>query len=277
MTELHCGRYRLPLDRPLIMGIINVTPDSFSDGGRFTEAARAVEHGFSLMEAGAALLDVGGESTRPGATPVPLEEELRRVIPVIEQLSGGPVPISIDTRHPEVMRAALAAGATLVNDVNALRAPGALEICAASDAAVCLMHMQGTPQTMQDNPLYGDVLAEVEAFLLQRARAAETAGIARDRILLDPGFGFGKTVAHNLALLRGLERLAAAGYPLLVGLSRKSVLGAVTGRVVSDRVASSVAAALAAVARGASVLRVHDVAATRDALDVWQAVQGETA
>ncbi|MBU6505396.1 MAG: dihydropteroate synthase [Betaproteobacteria bacterium] len=277
MTELHCGRYRLPLDRPLIMGIINVTPDSFSDGGRFTEAARAVEHGFSLMEAGAALLDVGGESTRPGATPVPLEEELRRVIPVIEQLSGGPVPISIDTRHPEVMRAALAAGATLVNDVNALRAPGALEICAASDAAVCLMHMQGTPQTMQENPLYGDVLAEVEAFLLQRARAAETAGIARDRILLDPGFGFGKTVAHNLALLRGLERLAAAGYPLLVGLSRKSVLGAVTGRVVSDRVASSVAAALAAVARGASVLRVHDVAATRDALDVWQAVQGETA
>ena len=277
MTELHCGRYRLPLDRPLIMGIINVTPDSFSDGGRFTEAARAVEHGFSLMEAGAALLDVGGESTRPGATPVPLEEELRRVIPVIEQLSGGPVPISIDTRHPEVMRVALAAGATLVNDVNALRAPGALEICAASDAAVCLMHMQGTPQTMQDNPLYGDVLAEVEAFLLQRARAAETAGIARDRILLDPGFGFGKTVAHNLALLRGLERLAAAGYPLLVGLSRKSVLGAVTGRVVSDRVASSVAAALAAVARGARVLRVHDVAATRDALDVWQAVQGETA
>ncbi|MDE1990051.1 MAG: dihydropteroate synthase [Betaproteobacteria bacterium] len=277
MTELHCGRYRLPLDRPLIMGIINVTPDSFSDGGRFTEAARAVEHGFSLMEAGAALLDVGGESTRPGATPVPLEEELRRVIPVIEQLSGGPVPISIDTRHPEVMRAALAAGATLVNDVNALRAPGALGICAASDVAVCLMHMQGTPQTMQDNPVYDDVLAEVEAFLLQRAGAAQAAGIARERILLDPGFGFGKTVAHNLVLLRGLKRLAAAGYPLLVGLSRKSVLGAVTGRVVSDRVASSVAAALAAVARGARVLRVHDVAATRDALDVWQAVQGETA
>ncbi|MDE2344064.1 MAG: dihydropteroate synthase [Betaproteobacteria bacterium] len=275
MAELHCGRYRLSLERPLIMGIINVTPDSFSDGGRFTEAARAVEHGFSLMEAGAALLDVGGESTRPGATPVPVDEELRRVIPVIEQLCGGPVPISIDTRHPEVMRAALAAGATLVNDINALRAPGALEICAASDAAVCLMHMQGTPQTMQDNPVYGDVLAEVEAFLLQRAQAAQAAGIARERILLDPGFGFGKTVAHNLALLRGLERLAAAGYPLLVGLSRKSVLGAVTGRAVTDRVSSSVAAALAAVARGAQVLRVHDVAATRDALDVWQAVQGE--
>ena len=276
MTDLHCGRYRLPLDRPLIMGVINVTPDSFSDGGRFTEAARAVEHGFSLMEAGAALLDVGGESTRPGATPVPPEEELRRVIPVIEQLSGGPVPISIDTRHPEVMRAALAAGATLVNDVNALRAPGALELCAASDAAVCLMHMQGTPQTMQDNPAYDDVCAEVQTFLLARAAAAERAGIARNRILLDPGFGFGKTVAHNLALLRGLGRLAAAGYPLLVGLSRKSVLGAVTGRVVTDRVASSVAAALAAVARGAAVVRVHDVAATRDALDVWQAVEGST-
>ncbi len=276
MTDLHCGRYRLPLDRPLIMGVINVTPDSFSDGGRFTEAARAVEHGFSLMEAGAALLDVGGESTRPGATPVPPEEELRRVIPVIEQLSGGPVPISIDTRHPEVMRAALAAGATLVNDVNALRAPGALELCAASDAAVCLMHMQGTPQTMQDNPAYDDVCAEVQSFLLARAAAAERAGIARNRILLDPGFGFGKTVAHNLALLRGLGRLAAAGYPLLVGLSRKSVLGAVTGRVVTDRVASSVAAALAAVARGAAVVRVHDVAATRDALDVWQAVEGST-
>ena len=274
MTELHCGRYRLPLDRPLIMGVINVTPDSFSDGGRFTEAARAVEHGFSLMEAGAALLDVGGESTRPGATPVPPEEELRRVIPVIEQLAGGPVPISIDTRHPEVMRAALEAGATLVNDVNALRAPGALELCAASDAAVCLMHMQGTPQTMQDNPAYDDVCAEVQTFLLARAAAAERAGIARNRILLDPGFGFGKTVAHNLALLRGLDRLAAAGYPLLVGLSRKSVLGAVTGRIVTDRVASSVAAALAAVARGAAVVRVHDVAATRDALDVWQAVEG---
>ena len=274
MTELHCGRYRLPLDRPLIMGVINVTPDSFSDGGRFTEAARAVEHGFSLMEAGAALLDVGGESTRPGATPVPPEEELRRVIPVIEQLAGGPVPISIDTRHPEVMRAALEAGATLVNDVNALRAPGALELCAASDAAVCLMHMQGTPQTMQDNPAYDDVCAEVQSFLLARAAAAERAGIARNRILLDPGFGFGKTVAHNLALLRGLDRLAAAGYPLLVGLSRKSVLGAVTGRIVTDRVASSVAAALAAVARGAAVVRVHDVAATRDALDVWQAVEG---
>lgn len=274
MKVLHCGRHRLPLGRPLIMGIINVTPDSFSDGGRFTEVARAVEHGFSLMEAGAAMLDVGGESTRPGATPVPLEEELRRVIPVIQQLAGSPVPVSIDTRHAEVMRAALEAGATLVNDVNALRAPGALALCAASDAAVCLMHMQGTPQTMQDRPVYDDVVSEVQAFLLQRASAAEAAGIARNRILLDPGFGFGKTVAHNLALLRALDRLAAGGYPLLVGLSRKSVLGAVTGRGVTDRVTGSVVAALAAVARGATVLRVHDVAATREALDVWQAVEG---
>ncbi len=275
MGDLHCGRYRLSLERPLIMGILNVTPDSFSDGGLFTEADRAVERGFQLMEQGAAIIDVGGESTRPGATPVPLHEELRRVIPVIEQLVGGPVPISIDTRHLEVMQAALAAGATLINDVNALRAPGALEICADSDAAVCLMHMQGNPANMQDNPVYDDVLEEVKGFLRQRAAAAEAAGIARNRILLDPGFGFGKSVAHNLALLRGLDKLAAEGYPLLVGLSRKSVLGAVTGQAVSDRVSGSVAAALLAVMRGALVLRVHDVAATANALAVWQAVEGD--
>ena len=257
------------------MGILNVTPDSFSDGGRYRDVARAVEHGYRLMEEGAAVLDVGGESTRPGATPVPVEEELRRVIPVVEQLAGGPVPISIDTRHPEVMQAALAAGATMVNDVNALRAPGALEACAATRAAVCLMHMQGTPQTMQDNPVYGDVSAEVQDFLLERAAVAEAAGIGRERIVLDPGFGFGKTVAHNLALLRQLDRLAAAGYPVLAGLSRKSVLGVVTGQAVSaDRLVASVAAALLAVARGAWMLRVHDVAATREALSVWQAVEG---
>lgn len=275
MADLHCGRYRLSLERPLIMGILNVTPDSFSDGGQFTEVDRAVEHGFQLMEEGAAVLDVGGESTRPGASPVPLQEELRRVIPVIEQLAGGPVPISIDTRHVEVMQAALAAGATLVNDVNALRAPGALECCAATDAAICLMHMQGNPATMQDNPRYDDVLGEVGRFLKERAAVAEAAGIAPNRILLDPGFGFGKTVAHNLALLRGLDALAAEGYPLLVGLSRKSVLGAVTGRAVADRVSGSVAAALLAVMRGAWMLRVHDVGATANALAVWQAVEGE--
>ncbi len=275
MADLHCGRYRLSLERPLIMGILNVTPDSFSDGGLFTEVDRAVERGFELMEEGAAVLDVGGESTRPGATPVPLQEELRRVIPVIEQLAGGPVPISIDTRHVEVMQAALAAGATLVNDINALRAPGALECCAATDAAICLMHMQGNPATMQDNPRYDDVLGEVGRFLKERAAAAEAAGIARSRILLDPGFGFGKTVDHNLALLRGLDVLAAEGYPLLVGLSRKSVLGAVTGRAVTDRVSSSVTAALLAVMRGAWMLRVHDVGATANALAVWRAVEGE--
>jgi dihydropteroate synthase len=274
MTTLQCGQYRLPLERPLIMGIINVTPDSFSDGGRFSDVSRAVEHGFRLMEEGAAVLDVGGESTRPGATPVPLEEELRRVIPVIEQLSGGPVPISIDTRHTEVMKAALAAGATLVNDVNGLRAPGALEACAAYKAAVCIMHMQGDPATMQLNPAYEDVAAEVRDFLLERAGAAESAGIARDRIILDPGFGFGKTVDHNLTLLRHLDDLAAQGYPLLVGLSRKSVLGAVTGHDVSDRIVASVAAALLAVMRGAWMLRVHDVRATASALAVWQAVEG---
>lgn len=257
------------------MGILNVTPDSFSDGGLFTEVDRAVERGFQLMEQGAAIIDVGGESTRPGATPVPLHEELRRVIPVIAQLAGGPIPISIDTRHVEVMQAALAAGATLINDVNALRAPNALEICAASDAAVCLMHMQGNPLTMQDNPVYDDVLEEVKGFLSQRAAVAEEAGIARNRILLDPGFGFGKSVAHNLALLRGLDMLAMEGYPLLVGLSRKSVLGAVTGQAVADRVSGSIAAALLAVMRGAWMLRVHDVAATANALAVWQAVEGD--
>jgi len=257
------------------MGVLNVTPDSFSDGGQFTDVARAVEQGFRLMEEGAAVLDVGGESTRPGATPVELKEELRRVIPVIEQLAGGPVPISIDTRHTEVMRAALAAGATLINDVNALQAPGALDACANSNAGVCLMHMQGDPTTMQNNPTYTDVVSEVRYFLLARAAAAESSGIAHNRILLDPGFGFGKTVAHNLALLHELKSLAAQGYPVLAGLSRKSVLGAIIGKDGDNRIAASVAAALLAVQRGAWMLRVHDVKATANALAVWQAVEGE--
>jgi dihydropteroate synthase len=275
MTDFCCGHYRLPRNRPVIMGVLNVTPDSFSDGGQFTDVARAVEQGFRLMEEGAAVLDVGGESTRPGATPVELREELRRVIPVIEQLAGGPVPISIDTRHTEVMKAALAAGATLINDVNALQALGALEACAASNAGVCLMHMQGDPSTMQNNPTYTDVVSEVRDFLLARAAAAERAGIARNRILLDPGFGFGKTVAHNLALLHELKSLAAQGYPVLAGLSRKSVLGAIIGKDGDNRMAASVAAALLAVQRGAWMLRVHDVKATANALAVWQAVEGE--
>ena len=274
MTDFHCGHYRIPLNRPVIMGVLNVTPDSFSDGGQFTDVARAVDQGFRLMEEGAAGLDVGGESTRPGATPVELKEELRRVIPVIEQLAGGPVPISIDTRHTEVMKAALAAGATLVNDVNALQAPGALDACAASNAGVCLMHMQGDPITMQNNPTYTDVVSEVRHFLLARAAVAESSGIARNRILLDPGFGFGKTVAHNLALLHELKSLAAQGYPVLAGLSRKSVLGAIIGKDGDNRMAASVAAALLAVQRGAWMLRVHDVKATANALAVWQAVEG---
>ena len=267
--ELHCGRYRLSLDRPLIMGIINATPDSFSGDGVALDIDRAVAQARAFVEDGADILDIGGESTRPGATPVEVDEEIRRVVPLIEALRELDVPLSIDSFKPEVMRAALAAGATMINDINALRAPGALEVAAASDAGVCLMHMQGTPQTMQDNPTYADVVAEVELFLDERSEACHAAGIDRNRIVIDPGFGFGKTAEHNLELLRELDRLAATGYPVLVGLSRKSVLGRLTGRKVTERVAASVAAAIAAVAHGASIVRVHDVAATRDALAVW--------
>ncbi len=274
--QLHCGRYRLPLDRPLIMGIINVTPDSFSDGGVSASPRLAADLAERLVSDGAHILDVGGESTRPGAQPVPLQEELDRVMPVIEGLKGCPVPVSVDTYKPEVMRAAVAAGASMVNDVNALRAPGALEAVAATDAGVCLMHMQGTPQTMQEDPRYGDVVAEVRAFLAERVRTAERAGIGRERILADPGFGFGKKSEHNLALLRRLDELRALGVPLLVGLSRKSVLGGITRREVGERVYASVAAALLAVAKGAAIVRVHDVRATRDALAVWEAVNGES-
>jgi dihydropteroate synthase len=268
-SELHCGPYRLPLDRPLIMGIINATPDSFSGDGVAFDLARAVEQARAFVADGADVLDIGGESTRPGAVPVGADEEIRRVVPVIEALRELHVPLSIDTFKPEVMRAALAAGATLINDINALRAPGAVEVAAASDAGICLMHMQGTPQTMQDDPAYEDVVAEVKAFLYERVEACRAAGIGRERIVIDPGFGFGKTSDHNLELLRGLDRFVATGYPVLVGLSRKSVLGRLTGRKVTERVAASVAAAIAAVARGASIVRVHDVAATRDALAVW--------
>jgi dihydropteroate synthase len=257
------------------MGIINVTPDSFSDGGLFSDTARAVEQGLRLMEEGAAMLDIGGESTRPGATPVGEAEELKRVIPVIEQLAGGPVPLSIDTRHPAVMKQALAAGASLVNDVNGLRAPGALEICAEARAAVCIMHMQGDPLTMQLNPTYENVVSEVQGFLLVQAQRAEGMGIARESIMLDPGFGFGKTKAHNLQLLRQLDQLAALGYPILAGLSRKSVLGAIAGGKPGDRLVSSVVAGLAAVQRGAWMLRAHDVKATLEALSVWAAIEEE--
>lgn len=271
--QLHCGRFRLSLDRPLVMGIINVTPDSFSDGGLNTSPRLAADFAERLVVDGADILDVGGESTRPGAQPVGLQEELDRVMPVLETLRGCPVPVSVDTYKAGVMRAAIAAGASMVNDVNALRAPGALEAVAGSKAGVCLMHMQGEPRTMQDNPQYTDVVAEVREFLTERIRACEAVGIARERIVADPGFGFGKRTEHNLALLRRLDALRELGVPLLVGLSRKSVLGGITRREVGDRVHASVAAALLAVLKGAAILRVHDVRATRDALAVWEAVR----
>ena len=270
----HCGKYRFALDRPLIMGVVNVTPDSFSDGGRFLQVQAAVDHARRLVDEGANLLDIGGESTRPGAAPVALDEERRRVLPVIEALAGAGVPLSIDTQKPELMREAAVAGAALINDVNGFEAPGAFAAVAGSACAVCIMHKQGDPRSMQQAPQYADVVAEVDAYLRRRAAAAEQAGIARERIVIDPGFGFGKTLEHNLALLRGLKSVAAAGYPVLAGLSRKSMIGALTGRPVGERMPGSVAAALLAAQRGASILRVHDVAATRDALKVWQAVEG---
>jgi dihydropteroate synthase len=270
-AELHCGAHRLKLDRPLVMGIVNCTPDSFSGDGLALDLERALAQGQAFIDAGADILDVGGESSRPGAAPVSEDEELRRVIPVVEALAVLGVPVSIDTVKPGVMRAALAAGASMINDINALREPGAMEAAAGSHAAVCLMHMQGSPGSMQDNPAYADVVAEVAAFLGERAEAARAAGIAEERIVVDPGFGFGKTAEHNLALLRDLDTLGVLGFPVLVGLSRKSVLGKLTGRPVTERVAASVAAALAAVVKGANIVRVHDVAATRDALAVWRA------
>jgi len=269
---LKCGSFTLSLERPLIMGVVNVTPDSFSDGGLLADSAHAIAHARRLIEEGAAILDIGGESTRPGSAPVPIDEERRRVLPVLEGLSGCGVPVAVDTRKPQLMQEALAAGASMINDTNALGAAGALEAVAASDAAVCLMHMRGDPRTMQDAPAYDDVVLEVREFLRDRAGAAETAGIARARIVVDPGFGFGKTLEHNLALLRGLKSFAGLGGAVLAGLSRKTMLGRLTGRGVDERVFASVAAALIAVKNGAHIVRVHDVAATRDALAVWQAV-----
>jgi dihydropteroate synthase len=268
-----CGAFALDLARPLVMGVVNVTPDSFSDGGLFADADAAVARARELIAQGADIVDVGGESTRPGAAAVPLEEERRRVLPVIEALAGCGVPVSVDTRKPEIMREALAAGASMVNDVEALAAPGALEVVAESGAGVCLMHKKGDPRTMQLDPRYADVVLEVKEYLAARVAACERAGIARSRIAVDPGFGFGKTFEHNLALLRALGEFRGLGAALAVGLSRKSMLGRITGREVGERLAASLAAALAAVARGADIVRVHDVAATRDALAVWQAVE----
>ncbi|MEK6210983.1 MAG: dihydropteroate synthase [Pseudomonadota bacterium] len=273
LASLRAGRFSLALERPLIMGVVNVTPDSFSDGGRFLGTQQAVEHARILIEEGADILDIGGESSRPGAEPVGLDEELRRVMPVLEKLGGLPVPVSVDTCKPEVMRRAIAAGAAMVNDINALREPGALEAVAESQSAVCLMHMQGEPRTMQQDPHYEDVVSEVAEFLAQRVEAAQQAGISRERIVIDPGFGFGKNTGHNLELLRGLPRIAGLGQPVLVGLSRKSLFGKITGKPVADRVSASVAAALLAAERGAALVRVHDVAATRDALLVLNAIE----
>jgi len=274
---LRAGRFTLALDRPLIMAVVNITPDSFSDGGRFYNPSEAIAGAHRLIDEGADMLDIGGESSRPGAEAVDASEELQRILPVITALRDVAVPISVDTSKPAVMRAALDAGASMVNDIEALQVPGALAVMAASDAAVCLMHMQGRPRNMQQAPQYEDVVAEVSAFLNGRAEAAMAAGIARERIVIDPGFGFGKSVEHNLELLRHLRRFTEAGFPVLAGWSRKSTLGAITGRPVEQRLHASVAAALLAVERGASIVRVHDVAATRDALAVWVALRGGSA
>ncbi len=273
MAPLRAGKYELPLDRPRVMGVVNVTPDSFYDGGRHADPAAAIAHGRRLAQEGADLLDIGGESSRPGAAPVTGEEELARILPVLEALADLRLPLSVDTTKPEVMRAALAHGAAMINDVTALAAPGALELVAASEAAVCLMHMQGSPRTMQADPVYADVVGEVREFLAARAGACVAAGIARERIVIDPGFGFGKTVEHNFTLLARLGEIAALGPPVLAGWSRKSSLGRITGRAADERLAASLAAAVLAVQRGARIVRVHDVAATRDALAVLAAVE----
>jgi dihydropteroate synthase len=275
---LDCGGRELRLDRTRIMGVVNVTPDSFSDGGAHADTDAAVAHALRLAEEGADLLDIGGESTRPGSGEVPVEEELRRVLPVIERLAREcALPISVDTSKPEVMRAAVAAGAGLVNDPYALRREGALEAAASLGVPVCLMHMQGTPQDMQADPRYEDVVAEVHSFFTQRLFACEMAGIARKKLLVDPGFGFGKSLEHNLLLLRQLQRFVELGVPVLAGLSRKGMIGKLTGREVDARVHGSVAAALIAAQNGAAIVRVHDVAATADALAVWRAVAAQAA
>ena len=264
---LDCGGRSLNLDRPCVMGILNVTPDSFSDGGAFVGADAAVAHARAMEAAGAAIIDIGGESTRPGSQGISVAAELERVIPVLEAVRAAvSVPLSVDTSKPEVMTAAAGAGAGLINDVMALQRPGALEAAAATGLPICLMHMQGTPATMQQDPRYDDVVSEVEAFLLARVAAAEAAGIPRRRLLLDPGFGFGKTDPHNAALLAGLGRLAGHGIPVLAGLSRKSLVGRVLGRELPERLAGSVAAAALAVWNGARIIRAHDVRETVDAV-----------
>jgi dihydropteroate synthase len=269
----NCGKFTLDLTSPKVMGIVNVTPDSFSDGGKFMHVESAVEHALTLVEQGADILDIGGESTRPNAEPVSLQQELDRVLPVIEALASQVnIPLSIDTYKPAVMQAAILAGASIVNDVRALQEPNAIAVVAQSNVGVCLMHMQGMPQTMQINPSYDDVVAEVKAFLAQRVLLCKQAGIDQSRIVLDPGFGFGKTRAHNIKLIQELVSFQDLDLPLLVGLSRKSVLGQVTGQDVDARLYASVAAAVISAMKGASILRVHDVKATAEALKVVSAI-----
>ncbi|WP_256077444.1 dihydropteroate synthase [Massilia sp. YIM B04103] len=273
MPQIHFGRFNLP-QRPLVMGILNVTPDSFSDGGQHHSLEYAVSHAERMVGEGADIIDVGGESSRPGAPALPLEEELRRVLPVLYALRDSGTPVSVDTYKPTVMREAILAGVDMINDINAFRAPGAIDAVRGSDCALCIMHMLDNPATMQHNPAYGDVVADVVAFLRERVAALTAAGIERERLWIDPGFGFGKTVEHNYALLKAGRRLVAElGLPLLAGVSRKSMIGAVTGKPVEQRLAGSIGGALAAVAHGAQIVRVHDVAETVDALKVWQAAQ----
>jgi len=272
---LQCGGHRLDLTRPRVMGVVNVTPDSFSDGGRYLDPAQAIAHARQLVADGADIVDVGGESTRPGADEVSAAAECARVLPVVRALARDGAIVSVDTSKPEVIRAAVDAGASMINDVRALRVAGALDAAAASGAAVCLMHMKGDPRTMQQAPQYADVVADVREFLAERIDAARAAGIPGERIAVDPGFGFGKTLEHNVAVMRGLPALAALGYPVVVGYSRKSSLGAITGRGPHDRLAASLAAALVAIARGARIVRVHDVRETVDALAVWTLMQAQ--
>lgn len=268
---LLCGRFQLTLDRPLIMGVLNVTPDSFSDGGRYFSPESALEQAKRLVDEGADILDIGGESTRPGAAVVSVQQEMDRVLPLLEVLQNFPIPISLDSRRPEVMSAALRLGIDMINDVNALEAEGAIEAVLDHPVALCLMHKQGEPATMQERPHYQDVVDDVVHYLFGRANAVVQAGVSPDRIVLDPGFGFGKSLNHNLALLRDLSRLKP--WAILAGLSRKSMLGQITGQPVEERVYASVAAALLAVQRGAHIVRVHDVAATCDVLKVYAAVE----
>jgi dihydropteroate synthase len=273
--HLQCGAQRLDLSRPAVMGVLNVTPDSFSDGGRFTRPDIAIGHALRMVAEGADIIDIGGESTRPGASDVSVDEELRRVIPVVEALQAKTSAVlSIDTSKPEVMRAAAAAGVGLINDIRGLREPGALEAVAQSGCAVCLMHMQGEPRTMQLNPTYSDVVSEVKAFLRERVQACRAVGLTDDRISVDPGFGFGKTAEHNLELLRRLSEVAQDGVPVLAGLSRKSMIAKILGDPNKDRLQASVTLAAIATLNGARIVRVHDVAATVDALRIVHAVKG---